>query len=111
MRLRVSIVGFGTVGRRLAAAIHRRHAWLEAGHGVDICIVSVASQRHGFIHCEPCSRTWCPLLTAYREAAVDDERRAGNERGGIAREKVNGRGDLRRLGHAAEEGIALGSLT
>jgi homoserine dehydrogenase len=50
--LRVCIVGFGTVGRWLAAAIHRRHGWLEAVQSVDVSVVSVATRRHGFIHCE-----------------------------------------------------------
>jgi homoserine dehydrogenase len=48
--LQLAIVGFGTVGRWLAAAIHRRRAWLEAECGVAVAVVSVASRRDGFIH-------------------------------------------------------------
>src|SRR5438552_8999530 len=49
-QLRLSIVGFGTVGRWLAEAIHRRRAWLEAECGVVVAVVSVATRRDGFIH-------------------------------------------------------------
>ena len=49
-QIRLSIVGFGTVGRWLAAAIDRRHAWLEAECGVYVSVVSVATRRDGFIH-------------------------------------------------------------
>jgi homoserine dehydrogenase len=48
--LRLSIVGFGTVGRWLAAAVHRRRAWLAAECDVAISIVSVATRHDGFIH-------------------------------------------------------------
>jgi homoserine dehydrogenase len=50
--IRISIVGFGTVGRWLAGAIDQRRAWLEAECGVDISVVSVATRRDGFLHCE-----------------------------------------------------------
>lgn len=49
-RLRLAIVGFGTVGRWLASAVERRRAWLEGDCGVDLSIVSVATRRGGFIH-------------------------------------------------------------
>jgi len=48
--LRLSIVGFGSVGRWLAAAVHRRHAWLAAECGVTVAVVSIATRRSGFIH-------------------------------------------------------------
>ena len=49
-QIRLSIVGFGTVGRWLAEAIHRRRAWLEGECGVAITVVSVATRRDGFVH-------------------------------------------------------------
>ena len=49
--LRLAIVGFGTVGRWLAAAVHRRRSWLEAECGVDLSIVAVATRREGFLYC------------------------------------------------------------
>lgn len=52
-RMRVSIIGFGTVGRWLAAAIHRRRSWLEAECGVAVSIVGVATRRDGFVHRDP----------------------------------------------------------
>jgi len=48
--LRLSLIGFGTVGRWLAEAIHRRRAWLEGECGVAVSVVSVATRRGGFIH-------------------------------------------------------------
>jgi len=48
--MRLSIIGFGTVGRWLAAAIDQRRAWLEAECGVAVSVVSVATRREGFIH-------------------------------------------------------------
>jgi homoserine dehydrogenase len=50
--LRLSLVGFGTVGRWLARAVHRRRSWLNAECDVDLSIVSVATRREGFVHCE-----------------------------------------------------------
>jgi len=47
--LRVSIVGFGTVGRWLAEAIHRHRSWLEDECGVVVTVVGVAT-RAGFIY-------------------------------------------------------------
>ena len=49
-RVGLSIVGFGTVGRWLAAAVHRRRAWLRSELAVDVRIVSVATRRDGFIY-------------------------------------------------------------
>jgi homoserine dehydrogenase len=49
-QLRLSIVGFGTVGRWLAAAVYRRRAWLAAECGIAISLVSVATRRDGLIH-------------------------------------------------------------
>lgn len=51
--IRLSIVGFGTVGRWLAAAVHRRRSWLEAECNVAVSIVGVATRRDGFIHRDP----------------------------------------------------------
>jgi homoserine dehydrogenase len=51
-RIRLSIVGFGTVGRWLAGAVHRRAAWLEADCGVALSVVGVATRRDGFVHRE-----------------------------------------------------------
>jgi homoserine dehydrogenase len=50
--LRLSIVGFGTVGRWLAGAVHRHRSWLEADCGVDLSIVGVATRREGFLYRE-----------------------------------------------------------
>ncbi len=49
-QIRLSIIGFGTVGRWLAEAIYRRRAWLEGECGVAITVVSVATRRGGFIY-------------------------------------------------------------
>jgi homoserine dehydrogenase len=48
--LRLAIVGFGTAGRWLAAAIHRRRSFLEAECGVSMAIVAVATRRGGFCY-------------------------------------------------------------
>src|SRR5262249_21982817 len=50
--LRLSIVGFGTVGRWLAGAVHRHRSWLETDCGVDLSIVGVATRREGFLYHE-----------------------------------------------------------
>src|SRR5574341_64003 len=52
-QMRLSIIGFGTVGRWLAGAICRRRAWLEGECGVAVSVVSVATRRDGFIHRDP----------------------------------------------------------
>src|SRR5512147_2432565 len=49
-QIRLSIIGFGTVGRWLAAAIDRRRLWLEAECGAAVTVVSVATRRDGFIY-------------------------------------------------------------
>src|SRR5262249_36631039 len=51
-RLRLSIVGFGTVGRWLAGAVHRHRSWVETDCGVDLSIVGVATRREGFLYRE-----------------------------------------------------------
>lgn len=51
-QLRLSIVGFGAVGRWLADAVLRQRSWLETEHGVAVSIVGVASRRHGFVYRE-----------------------------------------------------------
>jgi homoserine dehydrogenase len=51
-RLRLSIVGFGTVGRWLAEAIARRHAWLKSECETDVIVVGIATRRDGFIYRE-----------------------------------------------------------
>jgi homoserine dehydrogenase len=51
-QLRLTIVGFGSVGRWLAAAILRRRGWLEAECGVDLSLVGVATRREGFLYVE-----------------------------------------------------------
>jgi homoserine dehydrogenase len=51
-RLRLSIVGFGTVGRWLAEAIARRHSWLKAECGADVIVVGLATRRDGFVYRE-----------------------------------------------------------
>lgn len=48
--MRLSIVGFGTVGRWLAVAIDRRRSWLAAECGVAVSLVGVATRRDGFIY-------------------------------------------------------------
>src|SRR5262245_34814169 len=50
--LRLSIIGFGTVGRWLAGAVHRHRSWLETDCGVDLSIVGVATRREGFLYRE-----------------------------------------------------------
>jgi homoserine dehydrogenase len=49
-QIRLSIVGFGTVGRWLAGAVHRHHSWLETECGVKVSVVSVATRRDGFLY-------------------------------------------------------------
>src|SRR5215813_8531772 len=48
--LRLSIVGFGTVGRWLADAIGHHRSWFEAEHGVAVTVVGVANRRDGFVY-------------------------------------------------------------
>jgi homoserine dehydrogenase len=49
-QLRLTIVGFGTVGRWLASAAHRQRSWLATERGVDVTVVGVANRREGFIY-------------------------------------------------------------
>jgi homoserine dehydrogenase len=49
-QLRLSLLGFGTVGRWLAEALHLRQAWLQQELDVVMTIVSVATAHHGFIY-------------------------------------------------------------
>ncbi len=51
-KLRLTIVGFGTAGRWLAAAVHHRRAFLAAECDVAVAIVGIATRRGGFIHHE-----------------------------------------------------------
>jgi len=48
--LRLSIAGFGTVGRWFAAAIGRHRSWLENEHGIVVSVIGVANRRDGFIY-------------------------------------------------------------
>jgi homoserine dehydrogenase len=48
--LRLSIVGFGVVGRWLADAVVRRRSWLQSECDVTVSIVGVATRRAGLIH-------------------------------------------------------------
>jgi homoserine dehydrogenase len=48
--MRISLVGFGTVGRWLAAALHSQAERLAARYGVEGTIVGVANARDGFVH-------------------------------------------------------------
>jgi homoserine dehydrogenase len=48
--LRLSIVGFGTVGRWLADAIGRHRSWFESEHGIAVTVVGVANRRDGFVY-------------------------------------------------------------
>jgi homoserine dehydrogenase len=50
--LRLTIVGFGTVGRWLASAIQRHGSWLATERGVRVSIVGVANRRDGFVYRE-----------------------------------------------------------
>src|SRR6266571_8171439 len=50
--LRLSIVGFGTVGQGLTELLLTKKALLQQHYGLDILLVSVASARHGFIYRE-----------------------------------------------------------
>jgi homoserine dehydrogenase len=47
--LRLSIVGFGTVGQGLAELLVMKKALLQEQFGLDILLLGVANSRHGFI--------------------------------------------------------------
>src|SRR5438128_1754168 len=51
-QLRLSLLGFGTVGQWLAEALHTRQAWLQQEYGVDVTVISVATAHHGMIYRE-----------------------------------------------------------
>jgi homoserine dehydrogenase len=48
--MRVWLIGFGTVGRWLATALHSQAERLAARFGVDVSVVGVANARDGFVH-------------------------------------------------------------
>jgi homoserine dehydrogenase len=47
--MRVCVVGFGTVGRWLVAALHAQRTRLRSDYGVGIDLVGVANARDGFV--------------------------------------------------------------
>jgi homoserine dehydrogenase len=51
-QLRLSIIGFGTVGQGLAELLFGKEALLKQDYGLDVKLVSVANSRHGFIYRE-----------------------------------------------------------
>lgn len=50
--IRLSILGFGTVGQGLAELLASKETMLKQQYGLDIRLVSVANARHGFIYRE-----------------------------------------------------------
>jgi len=48
--LRLSIIGFGTVGQGLAELLATKRALLKQDYGLTVTLVSVANARHGFIY-------------------------------------------------------------
>ncbi len=48
--VRLSIIGFGTVGQGLAELLARKETLLKRDYGLDVRLVSVANARHGFIY-------------------------------------------------------------
>ncbi|HLI07410.1 MAG TPA: homoserine dehydrogenase [Ktedonobacteraceae bacterium] len=48
--VRLSIVGFGTVGQGLAVLLTRKEHLLKQEYGLDVRLVSAANARHGFIY-------------------------------------------------------------
>jgi homoserine dehydrogenase len=50
--LRLSIVGFGTVGQGLAQLLASKGALLKQQYGLEVTLVSVANARHGFVYRE-----------------------------------------------------------
>src|SRR5213080_1977828 len=49
-QLRLTLLGFGTVGQWLAEALHIRQAWLQQEFGVVVTVVSVATAHNGMIY-------------------------------------------------------------
>jgi len=50
--LRLSIIGFGTVGQGLAELLATKKALLRQDFGLEVTLISVANSRHGFIYRE-----------------------------------------------------------
>lgn len=50
--LRLSILGFGTVGQGLAELLATKRELLRQDFNLEITLTSVANARHGFIYCE-----------------------------------------------------------
>jgi homoserine dehydrogenase len=48
--LRLSLLGFGTVGQWLAKALQTQQAWLQHELGLVVTIRSVATAHHGLIY-------------------------------------------------------------
>ncbi|TMC80670.1 MAG: homoserine dehydrogenase, partial [Chloroflexi bacterium] len=46
--LRLSIIGFGTVGQGLAELLATKRVSLKQDYGLTVTLVSVANARHGF---------------------------------------------------------------
>jgi homoserine dehydrogenase len=49
-QLRLSLLGFGTVGQWLAKALHTQQTWLQQEFGLVVTIISVATAHYGFIY-------------------------------------------------------------
>ncbi|HET8851906.1 MAG TPA: hypothetical protein VFN02_05215 [Ktedonobacteraceae bacterium] len=49
-QLRLSLLGFGTVGQWLAEALHTQQAWLQQEFGLVVTMISVATAHHGFVY-------------------------------------------------------------
>jgi homoserine dehydrogenase len=50
--LRLTIIGFGTVGQGLAELLATKKALLKQDFGLEVTLISVANSRHGFIYRE-----------------------------------------------------------
>ena len=50
-QLRLSLLGFGTVGQWLAEALYTQQAWLQHEFGLVVTLISVATAHHGFLYC------------------------------------------------------------
>ena len=48
--LRLSLLGFGTVGQWLVEALHRQQAWLQQEFGLVVSLIGVATAHHGLIY-------------------------------------------------------------
>src|SRR5262249_41438780 len=47
--MRLTIIGFGTVGRWVAEAVHARRGVLARQHDLTVTVTGVATRRHGFV--------------------------------------------------------------